>query len=201
MSKEKRESKAVARLPTAEEREAVVSALTVAFSQDAIAVDEFERRVAEVYRAESSKALQAITRDLPSSPPSESTNLPAPIEESRAVARRPKQQLKSVLSSIERKIQGPMPEQLAVQSVMGSLELDLRRAEFPPGVTEIRLNAVMGNIEMELPDYVQVEDEGQAFLSNFSVKGRSRRRDREGAPIVRITGRSILSSVEVEIND
>lgn len=199
MSNSKPDSRAVARLATAEEREVAVKLLTAAFADDAIAVDEFERRVAEVYRVDSATALQAITRDLPASP-DESTAV-APAGQPTAVARNSAQKLASVMSSIERRIQGPMPERLDVRSVMGSLELDLRRADFPPGVTEISIRAVMANIEIELPDHVRVEDEGHAFLGSFSVQGRSRDRGTDATPVVRITGRSVLSNVEVEIDD
>ena len=125
--------------------------------------------------------------------------MPAPVDRPTAVTRRPSQRLASVLSSVERKIQGPMPERLNLKSVMGSLELDLRRAEFPPGVTEIRVRAIMGNIELELPDHVRLEHDGHAFLGTFSVKGRSR--GDHTAPVVRITGRSVLANVEVELDD
>ena len=84
---------------------------------------------------------------------------------------------------------------------VGSMELDLRRAEFPRGVTEIRVKAVLGNIEIELPDHVRVEHEGHALLAVFSVRGRSPRRESDDTPVVRITGRSILANVEVELDD
>ncbi len=192
--------KAVVRLPTAEERDAAVRVLSQAFAQDAIAVDEFERRVADVYAAQTSKALVSITKDLATRSDAPS-DVPMRTEASESLARRPSRQMTSVLSSIERKIQGPMPECLEVRSVMGSLELDLRRADFPPGVTEIRMQAVMANIEIELPEHVHVEDEGQAFLSSFSIRGRSGRRDHERSTLVRITGRSVLSNIEVEVDD
>lgn len=200
MNDPNRSSKAVVRLPTAEERDAAVRVLSQAFAQDAIAVDEFERRVADVYAAQTSKALVSVTKDLATRPDAPS-DVPVPMEASGALTRRPSRQMTSVLSSIERKIQGPMPECLEVRSVMGSLELDLRRAQFPNGVTEIRMQAVMANIEIELPEHVHVEDEGQAFLSSFSIRGRSGRRDHERSTVVRITGRSVLSNVEVEVDD
>jgi len=200
MSESKPESRAMTRLVTADEREQAVKLLTAAFAEDAIPVGEFERRVAEVYKADNPKALEAITRDLPAAA-SEGAAVPAPIDRPTALTRRPNQQFASVLSSIERKIQGPMPERLDLRSVMGSLELDLRRAEFPPGVTEIRVRAIMGNIELELPENVWLEHEGHAFLGTFSVKGRSRARRGDAAPVVRITGSSILANVEVELDD
>lgn len=200
MSESKPESHAMTRLVSADEREEAVKLLTAAFADDAIPMAEFERRVAEVYGADTAKALQAITRDLPAAGP-EQAAVPAPVDQPTAVTRRPTQRFASVLSSMERRIQGPMPERLVVRSVLGSLELDLRSAEFPPGVTEIRVRAILGNIEIELPGHVRVEDEGHAFLGAFSVRGRSRSREGDTAPVVRITGRSLLANVEVELDD
>lgn len=205
MTDPNRESRAVTRAPSAEEQETAVKALTAAFTNDAIAVDEFERRVAEVYRAGSRHALEAITRDLPaaedaSAPAERGGPVPAVVDGSGSLTRRPRQKVQSFLSSVERRVPGPMPERLDVRSVMGSLELDLRRAEFPPGVTEIVVEAILGNIEIDLPEHVVLEDDGHALLGNFSVRGRSRRRD-SNAPIVRITGRSILANVEIELDD
>lgn len=200
MSKSNPGSKAVTRLVTAEEREAAVGLLSAAFANDAIAVDEFEKRVSRVYAAEDAQALQAITRDLPAAKP-EKASVPAVMNQSTAVARPPAQTVKCVLSSTERRIQGPMPERLDVRTVMSSLELDLRRADFPTGVTEIHVDAIMASVEIELPEHVQVEDAGHALLGSFSVRGRSRRGRSDDAPVVRVVGRAIFGSVEVEVDD
>ena len=208
MTDPNQESRALTRSPSPEEQETAVKLLTAAFASDAILVDEFERRVAEVYRAESTTALEAITQDLPSAtsegslvPTDEKASVPATARSGGQLTRRPRQKVQSVLSSVERSVPGPMPERLDVRAVMGSLEVDLRRAEFPPGVTEIVVEAILGNIEIELPEHVQVEDDGDAFLGAFSVRGRSRARGGPSAPIVRITGRSILANVEIELDD
>lgn len=202
MSKSNSRSRAVARLVTAEEREAAVGLLSAAFANDAIAVDEFEKRVTRVYEAEDSTALQAITRDLPTAAAATgNASVPAVVNSSTAVTRAPAETFKCVLSSTERRIQGPMPERIDVKSVMSSLELDLRRADFPPGVTEIHVDAIMASVEIELPEHVQVEDAGHALLGSFSVRGRSRRRRGDDTPVVRVVGRSIFGSVEVEVDD
>lgn len=200
MTEPTHESRAVTRTVSDDDREQTVKRLTAAFAEDAIAVDEFERRVAAVYRARSTEALAEVTRDLPA--PAESTPPPpAPTDHPTSLARRPLQKVGSILSQVERQVQGPMPECLDLRSVVGSMDVDLRRADFPPGVTEIRVEAILGNIEIELPETVHVEDEGHAFLGTFSVRGRSRATRDASTPVVRITGRSILAKVEIELDD
>lgn len=200
MSEPKPESSALTRKISDIDREQAVSALSAAFAEDAINVDEFERRVAAVYEAKNAKTLEVLTRDLPGPSPGTAV-APASTGQSRSVARRAAQRFNSVLSSVERTIDGPVPERLHVHSFMGSLELDLRRADFPPGVTEIHLQAIMGSIEVELPEHVQLENDGHAFMGAFSVRGRSRQPTGNDTPIVRITGRAIMGSIEVERDD
>jgi hypothetical protein len=200
MNESTSENRSVTRLVTADEREESVKRLSAAFADDTIPVAEFERRVAEVYRVETPQALQEITRDLPATRP-EASAVPVPVDPPAPIARRPSQQFSAVLGSTERSVQGPLPERLDVRAVMGSVELDLRRAEFPAGVTEIHVRSILGNVELELPAHVQVESHGHAFLANFSVDGRTRNRGDGDAPIVRITGRSIFANVEVELDD
>lgn len=200
MSESTPEKRTVTRLVTADEREEAVKRLSAAFAEDTIPVAELERRIAEVYRAMTPQALQETMRDLPA-PTAPGATVPAPADRPASVARPPSQHFSVVLGSTERSVQGPIPERLDVAAVLGSVELDLRRAEFPPGVTEIHVRSILGNVEIELPAHVRVEHDGLAFLANFSVDGRTRgQRDRD-APVVRITGRSILANVEIELDD
>lgn len=204
MTHDRSDSTDLTRLPTSEERDAAVKRLTTAFADDAIAVEEFERRVAEVWKVTSSRDLVKLTGDLPAeSAGSGPTRAPArrppgSVEVPRERSRR----IDSVMSSIERRVNGTLPERLNVRAVMASVELDLRDAVFPPGVTEIRVRAIMGSVEIELPSHVEVEDYGRSFMGSFAVRTPRRRRERSAdAPIVRITGRSIVSSIEVEADD
>ncbi len=206
MTESHSESTELARLPSEGDREAAVKRLTTAFAEDAIAVDEFERRVAEVWKVTSTRALVALTRDLPAEGASTTapSGLPARRTEARAVdvPRERSRHIASVLSSIERRVNGTLPERLNVRAVMASVELDLRDADFPPGVTEIRVRAVMGSVEIDLPPHVEVEDYGRSFMGSFAVRGPRKRATRDAnAPVVRITGRSIVSSIEVESDD
>lgn len=192
------------RLVTAEERDAAVGRLTAAFAEDAFPVAEFERRVSEVWRVATAGELVALTRDLPAAPAGAgATRTESPASGSAPVPVRGSavpQRLSSIMSNLERRVHGPLPERLRIQATMGNVELDLRDADFPPGTTEIEVKALMGNVEIELPAHVVVEHRGRAFMGGFVVEGRRGVRTSD-APIVRISGRAILSSIEVEIDD
>jgi predicted membrane protein len=103
-------------------------------------------------------------------------------------------------TSVERPGPAVLPSRFGVRAICGSVELDLRRAELPHELTEITVQAVCGSVELELPDHVDVECVGTTFLGSFSQEGGSRRSEDRGQtrPRVRILGRSVFSSVEVE---
>jgi hypothetical protein len=193
-----------------EEREAAVSRLSAAFADDVLEVSEFERRLTKVYEAQTAHALVALTHDLPV-PAADSGPKGSPRSGSKAVSRAesraldmdrlPVQKIRSVLSRVERDIRGPMPAVLDVRSAFGHVELDLRDAAFPPGVTEIRVRAVCGNVEIDLPEHVEIENDGRAVVGSFAVRHRRGARGERPAPIVRITGRVVLSNVEIEVGD
>ena len=190
---------------TPEERDLAVSRLSAAFADDVLEIDEFERRLTKVYEATTSLALAVLTQDLPL-PADDATRagsraLARPASRALDVDRAPVQKIRSVLSSVERDVRGPMPAVLDVRSAFGNVELDLRDAEFPPGVTEIQVRAVCGNVEIDLPENVDIENDGRAVVGSFAVRRRRRSRSEGPAPIVRITGRALFSNVEIEVGD
>ena len=75
-----------------------------------------------------------------------------------------------VLGSIVRRHARACRAQLDVRTVLGNVELDLTHASFAPGVTEIALHAFMGNIEIQLPPHVGVEDHVSAVLGSFEYR-------------------------------
>lgn len=192
------------------EREAAVSKLSAAFADDMLEMEEFERRLTGVYEATTAHALVALTRDLPTPDRPAASGEPdhAPTALSRRVDssaldvdRAPIQHVRSVLSSVERDLRGAMPAVLDVRSVFGNAELDLRDAIFPPGITEIRVRALCGNVEIDLPGHVDIENDGRSVAGNFAVRQRRRRGNDAPNSIVRITGRALLSNVEIEAGD
>lgn len=188
-------------LASSDAREAAVGRLSLAFAEDVLPMAEFERRVSEVWRVSTAAELAELTRDLPTGQETAAVPAARPAQ-SLSPAQGPPQRIRSVMSNLERSFHGPVPARLSIQATMASVELDLSHAEFSPGVTEIHLKAVMGSIEIELPDHVQVEDHGRSFIGSFVVRTPRQRRDRSAdAPVVRITGRALLSSVEVEVDD
>ena len=105
----------------------------------------------------------------------------------------------SFLSSNEREGRWELPRHMRALAVLGNIELDLRDAVIPLGVSVIEAVAVMGNIEITVPPEVAVESDGDSLLGSFVVKYKGRQTGDEatGLRTVRITGTAYASSVEI----
>ncbi|HEY2065639.1 MAG TPA: DUF1707 domain-containing protein [Gemmatimonadaceae bacterium] len=171
-----------------EERERVVERLSECFAHDLIPVEEFEYRVDAAYRAPTRAALAALVADLAFDDPLD----PA------AVTMMPRR-ISAMLGNVEQSIGGTVPPLLHVRAILGNVEVDLSRARFAPGVTEIYVRAFMGSVEITLPPGVDVENHGSSFLGNFEHHAAMGRAvgPAGGVCVVRLTGRASLSSVEI----
>src|SRR5215207_2241188 len=169
-------------------RERVIALLTERYAQDHLTLEEFERRAEAAYAATTPAVLMALTADLgEGGVPAVRASLPAG-------------NVGVVMGSLVRDMHA-VPRHLDVRTVLGNVELDLTRASFAPGVTEIALHAFMGNIEIQLPAHVGVEDHVSAVLGSFEYRRHPRAaswaESSSVACVVRFTGRVMMSSAEV----
>lgn len=87
-------------------------------------------------------------------------------------------------------------DQLTATAIMGGVELDLREVEFTAPVLTVQCVAIMGGVEIKVPDGVTVEIGGLGVMGAFS--GRSQKASRPGAPVVRVTGLALMGGVDVK---
>jgi hypothetical protein len=187
-------------------RERVVAHLSELFSRDEISLSEFEERVTAAYAASTPDALAALAPGLRPA-------LGAPARSPAPRSRRPRAaaggvpapraahagstRVTAVLGSVQKADLDTVPRHVEVRSMVGSVELDLRRASFAPGSTEIEVNAVAGNVELRLPSHVQVENREKGLLSSLELKEGPTASSAGSGTRVLITGRLVLSSVTV----
>jgi hypothetical protein len=210
--------------PSASEREAVISALGDAYAADRLELDELEQRMARVYRATSREALAEVLADLqprsvagPAAAPQRATpgygdaglaqssglQSARALEYGAAVYARPeivpaRQALMAVMGATERKGAWVVPKQLRVVSVMGGVTLDLREAQFGPGVTEIELFVLMGGVDIFVPTGVRVESTGMGIMGAFSVTGADADPGPD-APVLRLSGVATMGGVDAKL--
>jgi hypothetical protein len=83
-------------------------------------------------------------------------------------------------------------------SVMGGTELDFREASLGRGVTEVRVFALMGGVDIVIPPGVNVESHGIGIMGGFDHRGDVDEPDID-APTLRISGLAIMGGVDISV--
>ena len=83
--------------------------------------------------------------------------------------------------------------------VMGGCELDFRDAQLGSGVTEVRVLAMMGGVEILAPPDVHVECSGIGIMGGFGVSTHYRPPADPDAPVLRVTGVAIMGGAGVSV--
>ena len=199
--------------PTPEARQKAVDALSEAFARDEIEVGELETRLELVHRAETAEQLGIILADL--------RPAPVPVKRDAAASRVP--MLASSPSDLAPRPTLPeerIPEQSVIVGIMGGgsrkgtwipartnwavglmggCELDFRDAQLGSGVTEVRVLAIMGGVEIIAPPDVEVECSGIGIMGGFDISAHYRPPTYPDAPIIRVTGLAMMGGAGVSV--
>jgi class 3 adenylate cyclase len=176
-------------------REAAITALREAVGDGRLTLDEFSDRAGATYAATTIAELRGVLADLQL--PSAAAPLPV-VEPAAPVPPPPAQtqRIVAVMSGASRKGRWRVGGEVAAIAVMGGVELDLYDAELTGGVTTIRAFALMGGVEILVPEGVPVEVEGFVLMGGLEDRTRSR----AGAPgraMVRVIGHGMWGGIEV----
>ena len=181
-------------------RERAVRRLGTHFAEDHLSVEEFEQRVDRVYSAATPVEIESVFQGLPTLVTS---NVPERLGETKLPARVraehvPKQGFQiAVLSGNDRKGAWTPARQFTTIAIMGGAGLDLREARFGPGITEIRVVAIMGGVEVIVPPGLAVQTRGFGIMGGFDGIDQPSADPDPEAPIVIIKGIAIMGGVEV----
>lgn len=190
------------------DREQVARTLNTAMEQGRLTPVEFSERLDQVYAARTLGELEPLTRDLPehrpllppavpgagspaveafsSAPSAPVHRIGGPPTSSGAVA---------VMSGAERKGPWCVPAQFNAVAFWGGVELDLTRATFATPTVTITAVAIMGGVEIVVPDDVTVVVSGVGIMGGFDDKAHVQ--GPPGAPVVRVNGLAFWGGVEV----
>lgn len=186
-------------------RQEAIDALCEHFANDALSVEEFERRVDLAHKAESTEELRGLLKDLPTGDLPIRREDPSPVRPSRVEATVPSSRVKeravmvAALGGVERKGRWIPARQNFGVAVMGGLSLDFREALLPPGVTEVWIFTLMGGAEVVVPPGLTVESDGVAILGSFEHREDVSVREDPNAPILRLKGLSLMGGVDVSV--
>jgi len=179
------------------ERERVADVLRDAAGQGRITFDELDERLGLAYAARSYGDLEVVTRDLPAAG--------APIPPVASAGGFPPDRLGgspgvnfslAIMSGARRAGSWVVPPSYVAFAMMGGVELDLRHARFSEPEVTIQAYALMGGIEIVVPEDIEVDVAGIGFMGGFdhSASGPGI----PGAPRLKVIGFAMMGAVEVK---
>lgn len=181
-------------------RQQVIEQLSEHYANGILEVEEFERRVEQAQKADNSIELAQLLQDLDPQQEHveerECDQITLPLRSSDVPIRRV---LLSFMGKVRRGKGWRVPRRLRIFTVMGGVELDLREAVFGPGVTELRIAAMMGGVRIIVPPGLPVEVEGSGVMGGFhDYRDPSQRA--EGAPaVLKVTGVAMMGGVKIQV--
>ena len=204
-----------AKIAISNARKQTIDRLTTAFVADELSLEEFEERIDRTYRGRTMQDFDELTADLAAPAPSAFVQEPAhraivparsdpslettvALYDSRPDASAaPDARTIAVLGNTERRGRFRIDGGHAVLSVLGNVELDLRNVVLAPGVTTLKVHAVLGNVEITVPPSLIVDCTGTGVLGSFSSINHVPEERMADEPVLRIVGSAVLGSVEV----
>jgi hypothetical protein len=185
---------ALARVHDARER--AIAALSDAFANDALDVDEFERRVTRAHTSETVEEITALTKDLaaPTTALAPATVALAPAAPDSGAA---PETVYAIFGGVDRRGSWTVPRQWRVVATFGGAQLDLREARFPTGVIDLEVRAVFGGVQIIVPPGLAVEVHGTAIMGGFANVNRAPAHPDPDAPLLRIRGLAFMGGVEI----
>lgn len=102
----------------------------------------------------------------------------------------------AIFGGATRKGEWVVPAQLTAFAMFGGVELDLRSVTFAQAEAEIIAVAVMGGVEITVPEGLTVHVDGTGIFGGFDQKAEGP--GEPGAPVLRIRGAALFGGVEVK---
>jgi hypothetical protein len=185
------------------DRERVAQILHGALSEGRITMDELEDRLTTVYAAKTLGELQPVTADLPTTSTTPAAVEPAAARalgfpDSRIGGHAGSMTSIGIMSSAVRKGSWVLPPQHNSFAFWGGAEIDLRHARFAEKQSTITAIAIMGGIEITVPDDINVDVTGIGFMGAFTLEDKAGTSPAPAtAPTVKITGLALWGGVVV----
>ncbi|MGI5445277.1 DUF1707 SHOCT-like domain-containing protein [Streptomyces sp. CA-243310] len=174
------------------DRDRIAQILADAVAEGRLTAEEHSDRLDTLYAVKTVGELDVLVRDLPAAAGAG----PASAAPVAAPASGPVETVVAVFSSSSRRGRWRPGAHTRAVSVFGDITIDLTEAVFEQQVTEINVTAVLGNVEVLVPENVTLRGYGSGVLGNFEVHGRSRGETDPQAPVVIVRGFALLANIE-----
>lgn len=174
------------------ERDEVAAILRDAAGEGRIDLAELDERLTAVYAAKTYGDLEPITRDLP-----RTAAAPATAPRGDRFGGVPSATVAiGIMSGFQRKGVWVVPEELTAVAFWGGGQLDMREARFAAPEVHIRAFAVMGGVEILVPEDAEVHVTGIGIMGGFDHRGAGA--GAPGAPKIVISGLAFWGGVSVQ---
>jgi Domain of unknown function (DUF1707)/Cell wall-active antibiotics response 4TMS YvqF len=171
------------------EREHTVELLRRHSVEGRLTLEEFAGRIERAYDARTRDELEELTRDLPET--QATTAVPARRQKP------PSRWIVSVMSGTEKRGRWRLGRDTRVVCLMGGAELDLRHAELEELDSTITVVAVMGGAQIIVPEGVDVDVGGFAFMGGKDFRP-GKTVPPPSAPSLRIKAYALMGGVDVK---
>ncbi|HEY2410162.1 MAG TPA: LiaF domain-containing protein [Polyangiaceae bacterium] len=178
-------------------REKTIEQLTTAFTRDELSLAEFEARLDRAYAVATENELPTLVSDLSAEVTAVELTPPSAVELAPLASETRMQRTVAILGSVERRGHWTLARASGAKAVLGSVVIDLRDVALQPGVTTLEVSALLGSVEIIVPPQLAVESFGSSILGSFESLQRVPRVSDPELPVLRVTGRAVLGSVEV----
>jgi hypothetical protein len=172
------------------ERERAVATLRAGAEHGRLTFDELAQRTELAYGATTAAELERIVADLPQAAPEAAVGRPAAGKRRRWNV--------AVLGGCERKGRWRPAARSVALAVLGGVDLDLRDAAIEGDELVLTAVAVLGGVDIVVPEGVEVH------VSGFAVLGGNDHEEgtvpvRPGGPVIRIRAYSVLGGIDVDV--
>lgn len=181
------------------DRRLAIDILSLAMTQGYLSTTEFEDRAGKALAAKTFGELDALTEDLPTPAPKPPSASGTPASSASDVDPDVNVILNriAVMSGSELKGRSAVGEHLYALALMGGVEIDLRNAIFTSSSITIRATAIMGGIEIVVPENAAVQVNGIGFMGGFGSEADTVGPGAPGAPTITVTGLAFWGGVRV----
>jgi hypothetical protein len=141
-------------------REHAIKVLGQRFAEDALSLEDYERRVEVAQAAASVEELDILVADLEVEAKSTALAPTTTVAMIPAETAPTRGSVLAVLGSASRKGTWTAPRELKAIAVLGETELDFRGARMAPGINVVRAVAVLGEVRIVVPPGLRVDAQG-----------------------------------------
>jgi len=174
------------------DRDRVAEVLREAHAHGRITADELDERLTTVYTAKTFADLAPVTRDLPAEPGPAAA---VPARSRIGGTPRFKRSL-AILGGASRDGKWVVPPEYTAVATLGGIKLDMRDASFAEAETTIKVYAVMGGMEITVPDDAEVEVGAIGIMGGIDHGAEGS--GAPGAPRIRIVGVAVMGGIGVK---